>query len=128
MNSTGNNRGKLILVNILDFEDKASLPSRDKQAHDLSASSISLLFQKLNFTVDIKTNIDKNVSMFKLLGFSPYILMFIVTKIIIQSPRTLSDTKFYSGQNPFKQSVEINVINFFFQKNNNQASSFLLIL
>ncbi|XP_063409680.1 caspase-3-like isoform X1 [Mytilus trossulus] len=54
----GNSRGKLIIINIMSF-DNHDIPSRDKQAHDLSASSLSLLFKKLKFKVVLKTDINK---------------------------------------------------------------------
>ncbi|XP_076086518.1 caspase-3-like isoform X1 [Mytilus galloprovincialis] len=54
----GNPRGKLIIINIMSF-DNHGIPSRDKQAHDLSATSLSLLFKQLKFKIDIKTDINK---------------------------------------------------------------------
>ncbi|XP_071145847.1 caspase-3-like isoform X2 [Mytilus edulis] len=54
----GKPRGKLIIINIMSFDDHG-IPSRDKQAHDLSASSLTLLFQQLKFKVVLKTNINK---------------------------------------------------------------------
>lgn len=52
-----NPRGKLIIINIMSFENHG-IPTRDKQAHDLSASSLTLLFQQLKFKVVLKTNIN----------------------------------------------------------------------
>lgn len=49
-------RGKIYIVNITTFEDH-EIPSRDEDAHNVSATSITTLFKKLNFKVETKNNI-----------------------------------------------------------------------
>lgn len=51
-------RGKVIIVNIFKFDDY-NLPKRDEQCHNISATSMTLLFNALKFEVDVKANIDK---------------------------------------------------------------------
>jgi len=58
-----NPRGKVIIINIFKFDDY-NLPQRDEQCHSISATSMTLLFKRLKFEVEIKANINKQVSKF----------------------------------------------------------------
>lgn len=58
-------KGKVLIINITKFEDHG-IPSRDEQAHNISATSITALFKKLNFKVETKSNITAQVINFKM--------------------------------------------------------------
>ena len=58
-----NPRGKVIIINIYKFVDN-NLPQRDEQCHNISATSMTLLFKALKFEVETKANINKHVSKF----------------------------------------------------------------